>query len=322
MKYYQSALTVPPLFSHNTILISYPFYFSTPLQHFIYDNLTLYFHEYQFFFDFFTIPHFIKTLFHSFFHILTSFHHPVMHFHFLNFNHIHFELFDTLISFIQLYSNPLFNKQNIKINFIFHTPHLSFIPNNIINMSHIISSPKKTPENYHQLLQVISGGDKPHEEETKKDGATGGFIQRITKEYNPPSLSMIYKFEPYMHNVKQLYSLSLIDKIEDRPKDLFEMVCNSIIYEIENYKNIVMTKFRDTLYEILIYNLDIYDCLWFIIQHFINKKTHPRLLKEGTNKILEKTHSFLKYYNNNYRPIYHLESMFYYIIIQLHSLDE
>jgi hypothetical protein len=34
--------------------------------------------------------------------------------------------------------------------------------------------------------------------------------------------------------------------------------------------------------------------------------------------ILAKIHTFLKYYNNNYRPIYHLESIFFYMITQIH----
>jgi hypothetical protein len=36
------------------------------------------------------------------------------------------------------------------------------------------------------------------------------------------------------------------------------------------------------------------------------------------NDILKRSFTFLKYYNNNYRPIYHLESMFFYIIYIIH----
>jgi hypothetical protein len=35
--------------------------------------------------------------------------------------------------------------------------------------------------------------------------------------------------------------------------------------------------------------------------------------------ILKKTYTFLKYYNNNYRPIYHLESIMFYIINKVHK---
>ena len=46
------------------------------------------------------------------------------------------------------------------------------------------------------------------------------------------------------------------------------------------------------------------------------------LKKEETSDILVRSYSFLKYYNNNYRPIYHLESIIFYIINKIHRLNE
>ena len=78
-------------------------------------------------------------------------------------------------------------------------------------------------------------------------------------------------------------------------------------------------EFRDNLYDILIYNLDITDCLWYIISHFIE----TGYLNEDTNmpELMKRVNTFLKYYNNNYRPIYHIESIFYYIIILVHNYE-
>ena len=36
------------------------------------------------------------------------------------------------------------------------------------------------------------------------------------------------------------------------------------------------------------------------------------------SEIMDKTDAFLKFYNNNYRPIYHLESMFIYLITKIY----
>ena len=38
--------------------------------------------------------------------------------------------------------------------------------------------------------------------------------------------------------------------------------------------------------------------------------------------ILIKLHKFLKLYNNNYRPIYHLENFILYLCINIHELPE
>ena len=39
--------------------------------------------------------------------------------------------------------------------------------------------------------------------------------------------------------------------------------------EIENYNSISFTNFRDIIYDILIYNLDAVECLWYILTYFI-----------------------------------------------------
>jgi len=75
----------------------------------------------------------------------------------------------------------------------------------------------------------------------------------------------------------------------------------------------------DTLYDILTYNLDTVECLCCIIEYFIeNNKINDKDISD----ILEKSYVFLKYYNNNYRPIYHLESIMFYIVNKVHKYDK
>ena len=84
--------------------------------------------------------------------------------------------------------------------------------------------------------------------------------------------------------------------------------------------NIVITSFRDTIYDILIYNLDIGDVLWYILSYFVKLPDiviSNKTILEITNKIF----IFLKQYNNNYRPIYHLESIFFYFITKIYNYE-
>ena len=80
--------------------------------------------------------------------------------------------------------------------------------------------------------------------------------------------------------------------------------------------NLKFLKFRDYLYDIFIYNLDITDCIWYILETLINQK---RIKRDNLSGVLLKTYSFLKFYNNNYRPIYHLESYLFYLISIVHE---
>jgi hypothetical protein len=88
--------------------------------------------------------------------------------------------------------------------------------------------------------------------------------------------------------------------------------------ELENINTIPFTQFRDSLYDIMIYNLDVVECVWYILVYFI--KT-DNLSGEDISDIIQKTYSFLQYYNNNYRPIYHLENIMFYIINKLKKYD-
>jgi hypothetical protein len=89
-----------------------------------------------------------------------------------------------------------------------------------------------------------------------------------------------------------------------------KIICNKIINEIVN-NNISFLKFRDMLYDIFIYHLDITDCIWYILKELIKQN---KIQKKNMSKLLIRTYIFLQYYNNNYRPIYHLESYLLYLV--------
>jgi hypothetical protein len=63
--------------------------------------------------------------------------------------------------------------------------------------------------------------------------------------------------------------------------------------------SIEMDKLREELYNILIFDIGIDHLLWIILNTFKH------------DKIINEIIIFLHYYNNNYRPIYHLEKFIY-----------
>ena len=85
----------------------------------------------------------------------------------------------------------------------------------------------------------------------------------------------------------------------------YKFICNKIIHNLINPNEIQFLKFRDVLYDIFIYNLDISECIWYIINSLIEQK---KIKKNHLSTILFKTYCFFQYYNNNYRPIYHVEN--------------
>ena len=94
--------------------------------------------------------------------------------------------------------------------------------------------------------------------------------------------------------------------------------CDKIIKELLDINKLKFLKFRDLLYDIFIYNLDVTNCVWYIITS-LTKTNH--INRSNMTRILTRTYLFLKYYNNNYRPIYHLESYLFYLASIIHDFD-
>jgi hypothetical protein len=105
-------------------------------------------------------------------------------------------------------------------------------------------------------------------------------------------------------NIKDIYNKKIVENIT------LNKICDDIIKLIKNSKSIIITEFRDKLYEILIYGLNINECLFYIYKKKIFDNN-----KYSINNMMELIYDFLKKFNNNYRPITHLESIFVLFIL-------
>jgi hypothetical protein len=86
---------------------------------------------------------------------------------------------------------------------------------------------------------------------------------------------------------------------------------DNLLHYICNVEHIRFAQLRELLYDILIYDFDITECAWYLISELKKKGT---LRDENMSDVLIHTHKFLQYYNNNYRPIYHLENFVFMLV--------
>ena len=166
----------------------------------------------------------------------------------------------------------------IDLKFIIITEEISFFPDNILNCCEIINVSRPTKNAYVKCVKAK-------------------FPSKIKLE-NITNIKMLhFKNEELMLQYK--------------------IICNKIINNIININDLIFLKFRDTLYDIFIYNLDISDCIWYILSQLIQKN----LIKpDKMSQILINTYTFFQYYNNNYRPIYHVEKYFLYLAKIIHNM--
>jgi hypothetical protein len=229
-----------------------------------------------------------------------------------NFHAIHNELLDIFYSYMQQHCYGYEGKsREVKIHFILVTEHVSFLPNNILNRCTIVRIPRPSVEDMIAFSNI-----------NKSKPGTESIMKTVASED--------------VMNIKEIYSFALIKSPEELPTDHFNKVCDVIIQEMmlmvypqdlsqndatvgtavpanTGNKGVVshpevtqMTKFRDCLYDILIYNLDGIECIWYIFQYFIRNRIiiSPKKMIHLMNKLTK----IFKQYGNNYRSIFHIEN--------------
>jgi hypothetical protein len=170
------------------------------------------------------------------------------------------------------------NNSLVNIKFIFLTEQLSFIPSDILHCCEIIHMSRPSKTTYNKCLKS----------------------NKIPNNLNLTEVS----------NIKDLQLGMTILMCPHR------IICNKIYNEMVNANQLKFLKFRDLLYDVFIYNLNMCECVWYLVYRLISEN---RIMKKYISLMLIKSFVFLKYYNNNYRPIYHLESYLFNLITYINE---
>jgi len=170
------------------------------------------------------------------------------------------------------------NSLSVDLKFIIITEEISFIPDNILNCCQIINICRPSKNAYIKCLK---------------------------------------KKQPNNLNLENISNIKILQNYNEELMLQYRIICNKLINNIINVDTLQYLKFRDIIYDIFIYNLDINDCIWYILSTLIEQK---KIKDSDISSILIKTYSFLQYYNNNYRPIYHVENYLLYLAKIIHNL--
>jgi hypothetical protein len=206
-----------------------------------------------------------------------------------NFDKINCDLLDLLYNYMQ---KELFS--TIVIRFIIITECISFIPDKIINISKILYFSKLNKKNIYAISNSANKQFfKSKLAEEKTNNNITNTLETFTHKINNPN---IYSILDISNN---------IDYIEHH-KSICETYITMLITKNYDIKNM-----RTLLYDILIYNLNIQECFYYIIHHLIVRKI---IKNNSISDLIINSLIFFKNYNNNYRPIFHLESFTLYLI--------
>lgn len=215
-----------------------------------------------------------------------------------NFHCIYNEFLDVFHSYINDYSHM----NNITVKFILLTEQISFLPNNVVHYFEVIRVKRPDIEKYMSMIQyhtkhIFGIPNKIY------DDAEKNIIRDNFEFFGNESLD----------NLKEIHILKY--SAHKIPKMNFNIILDELIENILNPNKLDIQKFRNILYDILIYDLDIFECMTHIVFYIIH---HDLISEKNVQILLDKLYTFFKYYNNNYRPIYHIESIMFDIINLIH----
>jgi hypothetical protein len=201
-----------------------------------------------------------------------------------NFHNINSDLLETFYSYMQ--KIPI-----IRVVFVIITENISFIPDNITNCCRIIRIARPTRELYNKCLANA----------VAPAANTGAPIANAVG--NDIELEKITNMKNMIGSITQLMNPH-------------ETICKKLLNSILDINNLSFQNVRNQLYDIFIYNLDVTDCIWYIIEKLVETE---HIKDEDMRDIMRKLYICIQYFNNNYRPIYHLESFIFYIVKKVHG---
>ena len=132
-------------------------------------------------------------------------------------------------------------------------------------------------------------------------------VQKHVRKRNP---AIVAEDTERASNMKALYSIQ--SQVE-----VFEVVVQNIVNAVTS--GIVDVNFldmRECIYDLFVYDANVHRCMWSVLSTLI-KNGH--IDDDMISVCVEHTYEFFKLYNNNYRPIYHVESYMYKLMSVIHG---
>ena len=164
--------------------------------------------------------------------------------------------------------SPICSQKNLK--FIFLTTSFSFIPGSIIKSCRIVRVARPTQEQYLAIPGI------KRDTNTNTNNIVVSEITNITELLNvSPTFTLQHRF-----------------------------ICDNIMTKMLSSDGVNHIEFRDAMYEIFTCSLNIFNCVKYIIFTLIKSGhiNHNNIDRTNNNISL-----FVRNYDNNYRPIFHIE---------------
>ena len=275
-----------------------------------------------------------------------------------NFHAVHNELIEIFYSYMQQYNNraaAIAHGRGMLIKFVLISEHIGFLPCSILQSCFVVrvkrprvigdgdggfdnlkrryfgeiaAPPLALSARAHDPLNlpVVAPPQKVHPKAVERASAMLSALAHDPQNLHFASLPAVApppRVHPKGPPPRVLSALARDPQnlhLHNRTK-AFSIVCDALLQQMLNApQKFSLSLFRESIYDIFTYNLDVRECVWYLLQRMAIQQRS--LTSAGATNafadIVVRMFQFFQYFNNNYRPIYHLEGFFIYCVLQLH----
>lgn len=215
-----------------------------------------------------------------------------------NFQSINTELLDVFYSYMQ--HNE---RRRLHLKFVLLSDALSFIPTSVLNVCQVIPVSRPSKTKYQSVLSSVA----------KKRWPTTLLVEDVSNiHFVQLGLGQTTNGLERMHSHKT--------------------TCDRILHEMVGLSRLKIGRFRELLYDVLVYNLNVHTCICYILTQLMKTRwlcvdggvatvatVVDEKMKMKMSRVWKNTYLFFRQYNNNCRPIYHLERYLFYLITEIHG---
>jgi len=224
-----------------------------------------------------------------------------------NFHGIHSELLDIFYSYMQ----HKCQSSRATIKFIFISEAVSFFPDAMLHSCDIVAFQRPAKIAYTRILQNNSVKSvKSVNQKLLSIPIRNIKLSKLCMEINNDK-DLEYDFD------KKEEALAECELLQQPHRPICAILCGYLA----DPPGIVCV--RNALYDLFIYHLDLCESVWMLLGEagllIRQKKIGDDEKKDATSSVLSKGFQFFELYNNNYRPIYHLELLFFNLVKIIHS---
>lgn len=225
---------------------------------------------------------------------------------------------DLLAVFYSYMQHNLHYEKANRIHYILLTNTTGFIPESILNMCQLVRFIRPMKKLYEQCVPQMSRHisrvkSKKDVKIDVVDVSNVKYLKVALAKFQGTSITQLHQTHTHTHTQPQVSnttdSFAAFRQLSHRHQptcDIILKILQAIAVKTTT-SPVLFSQLREKLYDMLVFDLNIGECMWYIMGCILQLVPNPNTYGNILHELVQAITYFFRYYDQHYRPIYHLE---------------